>query len=186
MTIDRIWVSTTHSVQAMIEARQRGVDLGTALDPWDGIVVILSRERELATALCQAIRHGAMGSFVRDDPDGPFRGVGSRQPYAMLTEGRGRTPEFLLDFGAHLHRDAIRTQLDAVIATKRQTFITTMNPAVLDLLEFADAEQWRRGLIFADADGARHMTAEDAAECARSYGNGVLRVSEIVRMQGLW
>jgi hypothetical protein len=186
MTIDRIWVSTTHSPEAMIAASRRGEATGTELDPWPGVVVILARERDLATDLCQGIWQAGAAWAYADGPGDSFRGYSKRGLYSVRVEGHGQRPEFLRDFGAHLHRDAIGRQLEMVRATERQTFITTMNPAALDLLELTTAEQWRRGFIFADADGARHMDPEAAQECARSWGSGVLPVHEILRFGGLW
>ena len=186
MTIDRIWASTTHSPEAMIESSRRGELIGTELAPWPGVVVILSRERDLATALAQAIWQGGAEWGHPAERDGSFRGYSKRVPYSVRVEGHGRRPEFLRDFGAHLHPAEIRRQLEVVRATGLQAFITTMNPAVIDSLDLTTAEQWRRGFIFADAQGARHMDPEAAQECARSWGNGVLPVHEILRFGGLW
>jgi hypothetical protein len=186
MTIDRIWASTTHSPEAMIEASRRGEIIGTELAPWPGVVVILSRERDLATSIAQAIWLGGAEWGHPAEPDGSFRGYSKRVPYSVRVEGHGQRPEFLRDFGAYLHPAEIRRQLQVVRATGLQAFITTMNPAVIDAMASDDAEHARRSFIIADADGARHMGARDAADFVRACCNGIQPIAEFLETQGVW
>lgn len=186
MTIDRIWVSTTYTCEQMIWSRRGGIDLGTVLDPWPGVVVILAPTRDLATALSQAIWQGGAEWGHPAAPDGSFRGYSKRAPYSVRVEGHDQRPEFLRDFGAHLHPAEIRRQLEMVRATERQTFITTMNPAVLDALASDDVDHARRSFIIADANGARHMDVRDAADFVRACRNGIQPIAEFLETQGLW
>ncbi len=76
----------------------------------------------------------------------------------------------------------------------RQKFLTAQNPLLLDHVDIASEEDVMRSFILCRAettDGRRQVvwanpTGEQAAEFFRAYQNGVLRVHEILRTEGLW
>ncbi len=77
----------------------------------------------------------------------------------------------------------------------RQKFITAQNPLILDHVDIASADDVARSFVLCraetDADGRREVvwsnpSPEQSAEFFRAYENGVLKVHEILRTEGLW
>ncbi len=76
----------------------------------------------------------------------------------------------------------------------RQVFVTAQNPLLLDHLTFREVDDVRRGFVLCRAarEGDTrvvrwtHPSEAQSAEFLRAYENGVLRVHEILRTEGLW
>lgn len=77
----------------------------------------------------------------------------------------------------------------------RQKFITAQNPLILDHVDIASVDDVARSFVLCraetDADGRREVvwsnpSPEQSAEFFRAYENGVLKVHEILRTEGLW
>ena len=77
----------------------------------------------------------------------------------------------------------------------RQIFVTAQNPLLLDHVPFTSPADVTHSFVLCRAaptpDGRRevvwsHPTESQAAEFFRAYENGVLRVHEILRTEGLW
>jgi AAA domain, putative AbiEii toxin, Type IV TA system len=91
-----------------------------------------------------------------------------------------------------LHHDWIDACLDAI--GKRQAFLTSQNPLLLDYLSFESAEQAEKCFILCRTevrDGRDHMrwaniTKQEAETFYRGYLAGIQHVSELLRTEGLW
>lgn len=185
MTVERMWVSTEHTVEELIAARKAGVDLGTPITPGPGIVLVLATDYTVQSTFADALR-GAVTGFP-SDPDDAYRVYGRAAPFSIRAEGRGTCPRLVLNLGAHLHREAIRARLDAIRASGHQTFITTMNPAVVDAVVPGFSAEWQRGFIFVTVTGASHMTAEEARSCAHTLAvEDRMSASAVLTEWGLW
>lgn len=77
----------------------------------------------------------------------------------------------------------------------RQIFVTAQNPLLLDHVPFASAADVTSSFVLcragASSDGRRevvwsHPSDAQAAEFFRGYENGILKVHEILRTEGLW
>ncbi len=77
----------------------------------------------------------------------------------------------------------------------RQIFVTAQNPLLLDHVPFASASDVTSSFVLCraepSADGRRevvwsHPSDAQATEFFRAYENGLLRVHEILRTEGLW
>ncbi len=77
----------------------------------------------------------------------------------------------------------------------RQVFVTAQNPLLLDHVPVASPDDVTRSFVLCsaarDAEGRRAVrwanpSSEHAAEFFRAYENGLLRVHEILRTEGLW
>ena len=91
-----------------------------------------------------------------------------------------------------LHHEWIETCRDEIEG--RQSFLTSQNPLLLDLLFFSSSAEVRKTFILCrqeDRDGRGAMVAENLSEKEaeafyRSYQTEVQHVSEILRSKGLW
>jgi hypothetical protein len=76
----------------------------------------------------------------------------------------------------------------------RQSFLTSQNPILLDMLPFESAEEVQKTFLLCshemdDGHGQmvwRNMTDESAAAFFRAYETQALQVSEILRLNDLW
>ena len=92
-----------------------------------------------------------------------------------------------------MHHDWIRACLDE-IGDRRQAFLTSQNPLLLDYLPLESAEQVERSFIQCRTevvdDKAQfvwsNLSADDAAELYADYKVGIQHVGELLRVRGLW
>jgi hypothetical protein len=93
-----------------------------------------------------------------------------------------------------LHHEWIKACLDEI--GKRQAFLTSQNPLLLDYLEFESAEDVRRGFVLCERKPLvpgpgtelvwRNPTEDEAREFFIAYETGIQRVSDILITKGLW
>lgn len=91
-----------------------------------------------------------------------------------------------------LHHEWIQSCLQEI--QDRQSFLTSQNPILLDMLPFDSVEDAQRTFILCahevrDGRGRmvwRNMSAEQAATFYRAYETQALHVSEILRVNDLW
>jgi hypothetical protein len=91
-----------------------------------------------------------------------------------------------------LHHEWIRACLDEI--GKRQAFLTSQNPLLLDYLEFDSPADVQHGFVICerkrDDSGSflvwRNPTAEEAADFYSAYETGIQRVSDILITKGFW
>lgn len=91
-----------------------------------------------------------------------------------------------------LHYEWIETCLNQI--QDRQSFLTSQNPVLLDMLPFSSAEDVQRTFILCtqEVEGGRgqmrwkNMTEESASAFYRAYQTQALQVSEILRDRELW
>jgi energy-coupling factor transporter ATP-binding protein EcfA2 len=130
---------------------------------------------------------------------------GTRLPLEKLSFGQLRLFGFFLHSLMHpqavvvdeltngLHHEMIDCCLETI--GKRQAFLATQNPLLIDYVGFASAEEARRTFILCDlrarADGEqamlwRNMNEEEAREFFGDYEVGVQHANDILRKRGLW
>lgn len=91
-----------------------------------------------------------------------------------------------------LHYEWIETCLSEI--QDRQSFLTSQNPVLLDMLPFSSSEEVQRTFVLCsleirDGHGEmvwKHMSPENAAAFFRAYETQALQVSEILRNKDLW
>ena len=92
-----------------------------------------------------------------------------------------------------LHHEWIEACVEEL--AKRQSFLASQNPLLLDHLQFASAEEAQQSFICCTRERNEkkravfrweNMSEEDGGDFYRAYEAGLLHVSEILRMKGLW
>lgn len=88
-----------------------------------------------------------------------------------------------------LHHEWIEVLMEKIGA--RQTFLSSLNPLLLDHLEFDSIDEVRRSFVLCELDESdqmvwRNMSAEEASSFYSAYEVGIQHVGEILRTKGLW
>lgn len=84
------------------------------------------------------------------------------------------------------HWRTIDIEFERLHGSGERVLVFTMNPYAIDKLSVHSADSARRHILFADENGLRNMSADDAERFYRAYEVGVQHVSEILRTEGLW
>jgi ABC-type lipoprotein export system ATPase subunit len=88
-----------------------------------------------------------------------------------------------------LHHEWIELVIEEI--EKRQSFLSSQNPLLLDYLTFDSAEDARRSFTLCELDDAdrmhwRNMSDDEAEAFHAAYEVGIQHVGEILRGKGLW
>ena len=106
-----------------------------------------------------------------------------------LLKPTDRSKHFSPRFGDKLHPTVIEQRMQDIYSQGLQFFAGTMNPAVLDHMQFTSAEDVRMHVFYADEtlkERLYRMTEEQAERFFRYYSVGIQHVSEILLTEGLW
>lgn len=89
-----------------------------------------------------------------------------------------------------MHHTWIESCLQHIEASRKQAFLTSQNPLLLDYLEFESAEEAQRAFVLCELDGDtfvwRQMSDDEARRFYSAYEVGVQHVGDILRTKGLW
>jgi hypothetical protein len=89
--------------------------------------------------------------------------------------------------GARLIRDVHHLDMDALEATFGTDAIATMSETVINRFVPSHKDELRMFLRFADAAGVvTQMSAQEALAFWKDYEVGIQRVSDLIRLRGLW
>lgn len=87
-------------------------------------------------------------------------------------------------WGNGMHYEEIQKYLDEYRTKNLLCFIGTMNPSVIDRMNFTSAEDAQKRILLGGP--FRNMTDDQAEKFWSGYGTGYQHVSEILRMEGIW
>lgn len=156
---------TCESLKSMIKIRNENLTVLPQFGP--GINIILAKNNELLYNVCHKIWTGiAVQYWLSNDSESEY--VDYR-------------------FGNDYHHVYIRAKMDEMEKSKAQYVLGTMNPSVIDCMEFeSKSDAMSRIHIVTESYDVVNMSESQGESFICSYNSGYQHVSEILRVNGIW